>query len=70
MPVFICPNCGTRSVDVDGYEGFTSNTPQCRNCGFGFLFQLLDRDDEVVRLGQQMAQVTRQGAHRDPPVAG
>jgi PAS domain S-box-containing protein len=42
MPVFICPNCRTRSVDVDGYEGFTSNAPQCRTCGFGFLFQLLE----------------------------
>ena len=42
MPVFICPNCRTRSVDVDGYEGFTTNAPQCRNCGFGFLFQLLE----------------------------
>src|SRR6187431_2419757 len=42
VPVFICPNCRTRSVDVDGYEGFTNNAPQCRNCGFGFLFQLLE----------------------------
>lgn len=42
MPVFICPNCRTRSVDVDGYEGFTTNAPQCRSCGFGFLFQLLE----------------------------
>ena len=42
MPVFICPNCRTRSIDVDGYEGFTSNAPQCRTCGFGFLFQLLE----------------------------
>ena len=42
MPVFICPNCRARSVDVDGYEGFTTNAPQCRNCGFGFLFQLLE----------------------------
>ena len=42
MPVFICPNCRERTVDVDGYEGFTTNVPQCRNCGFGFLFQLLE----------------------------
>ena len=42
MPVFICPNCRERSVDVDGREGFTSNAPQCRSCGFGFLFQLLE----------------------------
>ena len=42
MPVFICPNCRERSVDTDGREGFTRQTPQCRNCGFGFLFQLLE----------------------------
>ena len=42
MPVFICPNCRERSVDIDGHEGFTSHAPQCRNCGFGFLFQLLE----------------------------
>ena len=72
MPVFICPNCRTRSVDVDGYEGFTSNTPQCRNCGFGFLFQLLedyypapetgfvvcDRDTRVLAAGRGVFELT------------
>ena len=42
MPFFICPNCRQRSVDLDGYEGFTNETVQCRSCGFGFLFELLD----------------------------
>jgi hypothetical protein len=42
MPFFICPNCRRRSVDLDGYEGFSSQAAQCRSCGFGFLFQLLD----------------------------
>ena len=42
MPVFICPNCKRRSVDLDGYEGFSTQAVQCRECGFGFLFQLLE----------------------------
>jgi hypothetical protein len=27
---------------VDGREGFSSQAPACRHCGFGFLFELLD----------------------------
>ncbi|MFN8223016.1 MAG: hypothetical protein U0R50_07150 [Gaiellales bacterium] len=42
MPYFICPNCRERSVDHDGLEGFSTQAAQCRSCGFGFLFQLLD----------------------------
>ena len=42
MPWFICPNCKERSVDIDGVEGFSAEAPQCRHCGFGFLFELLD----------------------------
>jgi DNA-directed RNA polymerase subunit RPC12/RpoP len=43
VPVYICPNCKQRSVDVDGYEGFTgSDALQCRRCGFGFVYQLLE----------------------------
>jgi PAS domain S-box-containing protein len=42
VPWFICPNCKQRSVDVDGVDGFSGRTPQCRHCGFGFLFELLD----------------------------
>ena len=72
MPVFICPNCRTRSVDVDGFEGFTTNAPQCRNCGFGFLFQLLedyypapstgfvvcDREGRVLAVGRGVFELT------------
>jgi hypothetical protein len=42
VPVYICPNCKERSVDVDGYEGFGTAAVQCRTCSFGFLFQLLE----------------------------
>jgi PAS domain-containing protein len=42
VPVFICPNCKRRSVDLDGYEGFSTQAVQCRECGFGFLFELLE----------------------------
>ena len=42
MPYFICPNCKERSIDIDGKEGFLNQTSQCRHCGFGFLFELLD----------------------------
>jgi hypothetical protein len=42
VPYFICPNCKERSIDIDGKEGFTDQTSQCRHCGFGFLFELLD----------------------------
>ena len=42
MPWFICPNCKQRTVDIDAVEGFSGGAPQCRRCGFGFLFELLD----------------------------
>jgi PAS domain S-box-containing protein len=42
VPYYICPNCKQRSVDIDGLEGFTEQTVQCRSCGFGFLFELMD----------------------------
>ena len=42
MPYFICPNCKQRSIDTDGVEGFSQQTVQCRSCGFGFLFELMD----------------------------
>lgn len=42
MPNYICPNCKQRSVDTDGLEGFSRETVQCRSCGFGFLFELMD----------------------------
>jgi len=42
VPYFICPNCKQRSIDLDGYEGFSTQAVQCRSCGFGFLFELLE----------------------------
>ena len=42
MPFYICPNCKERIVDTDGVEGFSTQAPACRHCGFGFLFELLD----------------------------
>ncbi len=72
MPFFICPNCKERSVDLDGREGFSSQVPQCRSCGFGFLFELLedyypapetglvvcDRDARVLAVGRGVFEVT------------
>jgi len=29
-------------VDLDGYEGFTTQAVHCRDCGFGFLFEILE----------------------------
>ena len=42
MPFYICPKCKTRSVDTDGREGFSLESPSCHKCSFGFLFELLD----------------------------
>ena len=70
--MFICPNCRTRSVDLDGTEGFSREAPQCRSCGFGFLFQLLedyypapstgfvvcDRDARVLAVGRGVFELT------------
>jgi PAS domain S-box-containing protein len=42
VPLFICPNCKQRSVDIDAVEGFSDEPVACRNCGFGFLFELLE----------------------------
>ena len=73
MPVYICPNCKDRSVDVDGFEGFSgSEALQCRRCGFGFVFQLLedyypapatgfivcDRDARVLATGRGVFELT------------
>ncbi|MGZ8741125.1 MAG: hypothetical protein ACXWZ8_11065 [Gaiellaceae bacterium] len=73
MPVYICPNCKHRSVDIDGYEGFSaSDALQCRRCGFGFVYQLLedyypapstgfvvcDRDTRVLAVGRGVFELT------------
>ncbi len=42
MPFFICPSCGTRQQSAERTAGFTSRPKGCSNCGFGFLFELLD----------------------------
>ena len=42
MPYFICPNCKERSIDEDGREGMTVQAVACHNCGFGFLFELME----------------------------
>jgi PAS domain S-box-containing protein len=42
VPNYICPKCKDRSVDLDGVEGFSTQAPACRRCGFGFLFELMD----------------------------
>jgi PAS domain-containing protein len=39
---FICPNCGQRSAAADRTAGFRREARGCTNCGFGFLFELLD----------------------------
>jgi len=72
VPFFICPNCKERSVDLDGREGFSTQAAQCRSCGFGFLFELLedyypapetglvvcDRDTRVLAVGRGVFEVT------------
>jgi hypothetical protein len=42
VPFYICPNCKDRSIDLDGYEGMSTDAVACRRCGFGFLFELMD----------------------------
>jgi PAS domain S-box-containing protein len=72
VPVYICPNCRERSIDTDGVEGFSTQAPQCRSCGFGFLFQLLedyypapstgfvvcDQDARVLAVGHGVFELT------------
>jgi PAS domain-containing protein len=42
MPIFICPNCGTRLTAADRTSGFRTTPRGCEKCGFGFVFELLD----------------------------
>jgi PAS domain-containing protein len=42
MPNFICPNCGNRSLSGERTAGFRERARGCSECGFGFLFELLD----------------------------
>ena len=57
---------------MDGYEGFSMQAVQCRNCGFGFVFQLLedyypapgtgfvvcDRDARILAAGRGVFELT------------
>ena len=81
MPYFICPNCKRRSIDADGREGFSEQAVQCRECGFGFLFELLedyypapetgfvvcDRDRRVLAAGRGVFELT---GYRDADLIG
>src|SRR3954462_14134588 len=72
MPHFICPRCKQRSVDIDAREGFSRETPACRHCGFGFLFELMedyypgpntgfvvcDQEGRVLALGRGVFELT------------
>ena len=42
MPIFICPNCGDRSISTERTAGFQDRARACAKCGFGFLLELLD----------------------------
>jgi len=39
---FICPHCGHRSMATDRNAGFRRETRGCEQCGFAYLFELLD----------------------------
>jgi PAS domain S-box-containing protein len=72
VPFYICPNCKERSVDVDGFEGFSSQAPACRSCSFGFLFELehdyypaptaglvaCDREGRILAAGRGVFELT------------
>jgi PAS domain-containing protein len=81
VPYFICPHCKRRSIDSDGYEGFSTQAVQCRECGFGFLFELLedyypapetgfvvcDRERRVLAAGRGVFELT---GYRDADLIG
>jgi PAS domain-containing protein len=81
VPYFICPHCKRRSIDSDGYDGFSTQAVQCRECGFGFLFELLedyypapetgfvvcDRNRRVLAAGRGVFELT---GYRDADLIG
>jgi PAS domain-containing protein len=72
VPFYICPRCKERSIDIDSREGFSTQAPACRHCGFGFLFELMDdyypapgtglvvcdRDGRVLATGRGVFELT------------
>jgi PAS domain S-box-containing protein len=42
VPYFICPRCAWRGNRTSRTEGFSARPAACEQCGFGFLFELLD----------------------------
>jgi PAS domain-containing protein len=40
--LFICPNCGHRTNEIERTAGFRNAPKGCTKCGFAFLFELLD----------------------------
>jgi PAS domain-containing protein len=81
MPYFICPNCKQRSVDHDAREGLSAHAVACRECGFGFLFELMedyypgpntglvvcDQGRRVIALGRGVFELT---GYREADVLG
>jgi hypothetical protein len=39
---FICPHCGHRSMAADRNAGFRREARGCEQCGFAYVFELLD----------------------------
>jgi hypothetical protein len=78
---YICPNCKRRVVDTDGREGLTHQPVGCTNCGFGFLFELLedyypgpntgfivcDRGERIIAVGRGVLELT---GHREKDLLG
>jgi PAS domain S-box-containing protein len=72
VPYFICPNCKKRYVDNDRRDGLTHQPVGCSNCGFGFLFELLedyyprptagfivcDRGGRIIAVGRGVLELT------------
>jgi PAS domain S-box-containing protein len=72
VPFFICPNCKKRVVDNDRRDGMTHQPVGCSNCGFGFLFELLedyyprpttgfvvcDDDERIIAVGRGVLELT------------
>lgn len=68
-------------MDLDSYEGFTTQAVQCRDCGFGFLFEILEdyypapgtgfvvcnRDRRVLAVGRGVFELT---GYRDGDLLG